>query len=284
MKFIKQCKGKDLGDIPKSKLLNDGWFLSTKYDGNYVQIQKFGDKVMFFTSGEKEFYIPEIAKELISLNPDCSFTLECEYIGTSEGKLGDRTKVGKLTTYRTDYEKCQQTKFDTRERFKVFDIIIPRTQFSFREPFIQSIKLGTYLEQVYLRGPYTLEKCKSVAKELRSEGWEGAYIKHKTHLQEAGKRVNTAAKLKERPTADLLCIDIIGGTGKYQGQIGSLVLQDSKGRTVAVGSGLSDFDRAKNYNFFIGKVIEVEYEQLLDTYIQPTYLCIREDKSSNDIN
>ena len=44
--------------------------------------------------------------------------------------------------------------------------------------------------------------------------------------------------------------------------IGSLVLKDSKGRIVKVGSGLDDNDRSKKQPDFIGKVIEVEYEQI----------------------
>lgn len=282
--MIKQCKGKDLDNIPHSKLVEDGWILSTKYDGNYIQIQKVGDVVKFFTSGEKEFYIPEIANELIRLNPDNSFTIECEYIGTSEGKLGDRTKACKLTTYRTNFEKSLPTRFDTKERFKAFDIIVPNIKFIDRLQLLLSLNLGNFIDVVEFSPIYKLTYTIGRARELANNGFEGAYIKHINHIYEPGKRVNTAAKLKYRKSADLLCIDIIEGTGKYQGLIGSLVLQDSKGRIVAVGSGLDDLLRYKNKDYFIGQVIEVEYEQIIDTYIQPTFICIRRDKTSKDID
>ena len=40
----------------------------------------------------------------------------------------------------------------------------------------------------------------------------------------------------------------------------------------------------QNPDYFIGKVIEVEYEQLLATYIQPTFVCVRDDKTIEDID
>ena len=98
-----------------------------------------------------------------------------------------------------------------------------------------------------------------------------------------GKRQNTAIKDKgTRLTADLKCIDIIGGEGKYQGLIGSLVLINSSGVTVNVGSGMSDFDRQKPYDYYIGKIVEIKYEQVIDTYIQPIFICVREDKTKED--
>jgi DNA ligase-1 len=117
-----------------------------------------------------------------------------------------------------------------------------------------------------------------------NKGWEGMYLKHKTHTQRAGKRVNDAIKLKFRATADLLCVDMEPGEGKYEGMIGSLILRDSEGRLVSVGSGLNDIDRQRPDMYFINKVIEIEYEQIIDTYIQPTFVRIREDKREWEID
>ena len=49
-------------------------------------------------------------------------------------------------------------------------------------------------------------------------------------------------------------------------------------------AGLDDTDRSGLHAYYIGKVIEVEYEQILDTYIQPTYKTIREDKTKEEID
>jgi len=283
--MIKQCKGKDLDDVSKSKLLLNNYFLSKKFDGHYIQIHKINKSVRFFTSGGKEFAIPEIENELVTLNPTSSFMIEAEYIGTSLGKLGDRTKVGKLTTYRTNFEKGLKTPFDSRERFKVFDIIMaPTIPFCDRLDCLETLSLGNYLELVDNIKGLSIEDCEDIARDYVKLGYEGAYIKHYYHTYLPGKRVNDAIKLKYRKTADLLCIDIIDGSGKYVGMIGSLVLQDSKGRIVAVGSGLDDNLRTKKKEYFLGKVIEFEYEQIIDTYIQPTFIRVREDKCVKDID
>jgi ATP-dependent DNA ligase len=93
-----------------------------------------------------------------------------------------------------------------------------------------------------------------------------------------------AIKWKKRPTADLLCVGVKEGEGKYDGMIGSLLLTDKEGLSVYVGSGLTDEDRLKAPEHFINKVVEIEYEQKMDTYIQPTFIRIRDDKEKHEID
>jgi ATP-dependent DNA ligase len=289
--MIPQCKGKDLAKVPKSKLLQDGWYPSIKYDGNYVQIHKKDNEVQFWTSGGKQFYIEHIADELLNLNPDVDFIIECEYIADSEGKLGDRTKAAKLTTYRTLFSKgLESNTIPGKDIFKAFDCIAYGTRtlvnsdkFTKRLENLKSLELGTHIEVVEIPNKsFSLDKIKLSG--FIKEGYEGLYLKHESHVYEPGKRVNTAIKLKSRATADLLCIDVEAGEGKYSEMIGALILQDSKGRIVKVGSGLSDEDRAMSPDWFLGKVVEIEYEQILDTYIQPTFITVRNDKTKNEID
>jgi len=280
--MLAQCKGKDLNKVPQSKLGNE-FYASIKYDGHYCQIHKIGDEVKFYTSGGKEFYLENIAEELVNLNPLHDFIIEAEYIYTTSGKLGNRGKAARLTTYRTDFEKGIVNVASDKERFKVFDIITDKPMiFEDRLWELQKLNLGTHCELVDYLGPYDLSICKAIAKSKVKKGYEGLYLKAPSHIYRAGKRVNDAIKLKLRPTADLLCIDVEDGEGKYTGMIGSLVLKDSKGRVVRVGSGLSDIDRAIRKEAWIGAIIEIEYEQILDTYIQPTYVGIRNDKKEID--
>jgi len=280
--FRKQCKGKDLAKVPSSKI-EKYFYMSTKYDGHYVQIHKAGDTVKFYTSGGKEFYLTNIAEELIELNHNIDFIVEVEYINTTSGKLGSRGKAAMLTTYRTNFEHTISTQATNNERFMVFDIISLQP-FEERLSLLEDINFGSWLQLVDFKGPYQLENCKELTKPLVSAGYEGSYLKSPTHLNLEGKRVNNAIKLKLRPTADLLCRSVLSGDGKYTGMIGSLVLQDSAGRTVQVGSGLNDVQRGLPHEYFIGKVIEIEYEQILETYIQPTFVSIREDKTKEDID
>ena len=271
--MIKQCKGKDIEKVPKFKLLQDGWYASIKYDGHYVQIHKKGNNVQFFTSGGKEFYIEHIADELCNFNLNVDFVIECEYIVDTTGKLGCRGSAVKFTTYRTNFAKgLESGAIVGRDIFKVFDCLyygslsdsfdVNKVQlhFKYRLDNLFCLDLGTHCERVHIVGKdFKLENID--VKSFIKEGYEGLYLKHKDHIYEPGKRVNTAIKLKGRKTADLLCIGMKSGEGKYEGLIGSLVLVDSIGRIVQVGSGLNDSDRTLVFDLaFKNKVIEIEYE------------------------
>ena len=292
--MIPQSKGKDLGKVPVSKL-DDLYYSSIKYDGHYVQIHKKNNQIKFFTSGGKEFYIDHIAEELINNNPNIDFIIENEYIADTDGKLGSRGKAAKLTTYRTDFIKgINSITTPGKDIFKAFDIIsldipsinikiTPETcNFRNRLCCFKYLNLGTHIEKVRFVGPINLVDCKNLASVEVKIGFEGLFLKSTNHIYYPGKRVNNAIKLKIRPTADLLCISITRGEGKYDSMIGSLGLQDSEGRLVFVGSGLSDYDRGREAMYFIGSVIEISYEQILDTYIQPIYVGIRLDKEESD--
>jgi len=282
--FIKQCKGKDLNKVPSSKL-EDIFISSTKYDGHYVQIHKSNGSIRFFTSGGKEFYHSKAANELLDNLPDYDVSFEAEFIAGTDGKLGNRGKAAKLTTYRTNFEKgLSNGDIENEDTFKVFDLISCNREFKDRLIILKSMVFSEHIQLVEFSEPMRLFEIKLLSGTMIASGFEGLFLKSPTHLYKSGKRVNDAIKLKLRPTADLLCIGINPGEGKYEGMIGSLILKDSKGRTVSVGAGLDDNDRAGLHAYYTGRVIEIEYEQILDTYIQPTFKSIRVDKTEEEID
>jgi DNA ligase-1 len=131
----------------------------------------------------------------------------------------------------------------------------------------------------------THEELDEFLKTVCNQGYEGLMLKQLDwKWKRTSSRTVDLCKYKKRRTADLLCTDATEGEGKYVGKIGALVLQDSIGRIVSVGSGLSDTDRAKSPTTYIGKVIEIEYEQIIDTYIQPTFIQVRDDKDDLHID
>lgn len=282
--MIAQCKGKDIANVPLAKLEQDNYFGSIKYDGNYIQIHKTGSAVKFYTSGDKEFYHSMLANELIQNNPELDFIIEAEFIADTKGLLGDRTSAAKLTTYRTNYSKGFKNlaSLEVNDYIKVFNGIQLNTPFADRYKWLTNTYIGGLHTAVVSFYIGNLDRMKELSQTMVNAGYEGLFITHFSHIYLPGKRVNNAIKLKYRKTIDLLCIDIIGGEGKYTGKIGSLVLQDSKGKIVNVGSGLDDNMRKASYNSFLGKIIEIEYEQLMDTYIQPTFIRVREDKKVSD--
>ena len=284
MKFREQCKGKDLDKVAKSKLDTGLYLCSTKYDGNYVQIHKFGNEVKFFSSGGIEFRLWDLEVELIKLNPNVNFIVEAEYIGYTDGSLGSRGECT-TTTYRTRTAKG----FDNVDlgdiKFKVFDIIhyenveitypidyILSSKFTDRLELFKSIDLGSNLELVEF-STLALEDAVVRAKYEVSMGGEGLFGKKGTHLIKDGKRVNDAIKIKFYPQKTLEFVGIKPGQGKYNGMIGSLILIDEERNDELVYiSGMSDELRRKSPDFFIGKKVKFEYESFNKTYVQARFL------------
>lgn len=291
--FFKPQKGKAYEKLPNKSLESfdsSTWIVSTKYDGNQVFITKQNGKVRMFTSDWKEFYIKLVANEVHTLPGN--FVIIGEFTHNCSGKLGDRVRSAILTTYRTNFSKVLNNPpaLETNSNIRVFDILYytPNNSHLITElPYETRIKqVGITLATTKLLRPIHWIKvsgleAKVFAKKLVAEGWEGIMCVSPHSYYVAGKRVNSSVKIKFRKTADLLCVGIEDGEGKYEGMIGALILKDSKGRTVNVGSGLDDSQRVGDY---IGKVIEIEYEQIMDTYIQPTFIRIRDDKTSEEID
>lgn len=282
--MFKPQKGKSFDKLPSKTLESFGYtkyLVSIKYDGNQIFICKQGTEVRFFTSNWKEFVLPRI-KHKISLLPG-DFTLVCEMNYDSLGKLGDRTLVqGKLTTERFNFAKGLGCSLDeSLVKIKIFDYLDMSISRGYRDRLAEIEEISYLLPaqlQIVQTQLMTGNQARSNLPRLISEGWEGYMLAEPNESYRYGKRVNHCIKLKECLTADLKCIDTEPGEGKYVGMIGSLVLEDSLGRVVRVGSGLSDIDRGYPEDYFIGKVIEIKYEQIMDTYQHPTFVVVRDKK------
>ena len=297
--MIARTKGKALEGVAPSKLDRKSMYLvETKFDGNYIQIHKHKNNVTFFTSGGKQFHWDDVEHMLVTKFPHTTFVLEGEYTEHTEGMLGDRPKAAKLTTYRTNFTKRIPSSLGT-EKVKIFDIIQLSAPTTMKEHSVENLNAverhallnrmfnGYFKDtglQVVKADLMTLDEAIEKAKRAVNKGWEGVYARVSTSKLQPGKRVNDCLKIKFRKTVDLLCVGVEPGEGKYTGMIGSLILQDSKGRVVKVGSGLSDTDRTKGSDYFMNEVIEIEYEQIIGTYIQPTFIAVREDKRLTEID
>jgi len=279
--MFKQQKAKTYGK-DKIKSTTGTWRLSKKYDGHQVFIEKIGTEVKFYTSQGKQFNIEVIREPLSHLQED--FVLIGEYLYDSDGKLGSRSKSAKLTTFRTNWSKGIDNDYQDERLSKImiFDCIPSfETTYINRYSFLQGLELPAGLDVVDSVS-ISMTDALHIVETWVYLGWEGGMLIRPDSIYEPGKRVHHAIKLKGRPTADLLCIQISPGTGKYEGLIGSLALKDSEGRIVYVGSGLTDELRNKPKDYFIGKIIEISYERIDTTYIQPVYVGIREDKDKED--
>lgn len=288
-------KGKALDKLPgKIDFEHTEYLVSTKFDGNRIFIVKQDDKIKCFTSDWKEFSFPLTTKgELLGdlLDNELDFIIEAEFNYNSVGKLGDRVHSAILTTWRTNFNKginYISQDVEHRVQIRAFDFLHIIGGFpSFNMPYIQRlVNLSKTILPKCIKPIATTRASGAVAMELARmqvrDGWEGMMCVEPNSLYTPGKRGNHIVKLKYRKTADLLCVGTLPGEGKYKGMIGALVLKDTKGRQVSVGSGLDDNDRLKPRDWYTGKIIEIEYEQVLDTYIQPTFVRVRDDKQVSD--
>jgi len=276
--YADQAKGKLL-----KKHITYPIMAGIKYDGNYtVIIKENKDSIRFFTSGGHEY-----GNDEDTIFHDTHVALGvyiAERIGT-DGKLGDRT------TCALRGSKGSQIAYG--HKYMVHDYL---TEHEYHKGLseedaderINTLVLNTGLHSDYIvatREVHNKDYLDKYLEEVVSKGYEGLMLKNPYCMWKNTKsRTVDLVKYKKRPTADLLCIGYTDGTKKYEGMIGALVLEDSKGRQVSVGSGLSDDDRKVEPSYFIGQVIEIEYEQIIDTYIQPSFITMRLDKTKEDID
>lgn len=271
-KFIKQYKGKDYSKVPKSKLLQDGWEVGWKLDGNYVQVHKWNDngvtRIKFFTSGGKEWHISELWQELHKIPYD--FIIEGEFNGKgSTGKvLGDRdfSSTGHYVSETYKHNICSAP--DTR--IGIFDVLaigddncitqgILRCN---RNMVLKDIKnfIGNRISVVIFEDGLDLQTAIERGREVVNQGGEGVFIFHETHTIHDKGRSNLAIKIKGDKKTTMKCIGTLPSK-TVEGENGSLILEDEEGRQQAF-SGLSDILRTSSLEDVFGKIFPVSYERL----------------------
>ena len=131
--------------------------------------------------------------------------------------------------------------------------------------------------------------CEEIFNEALEKGEEGIIVKNGDSPWE-DKRSKYQVKMKAELEADLLVEGILEGTGKYEGQIGSLSCTTKDGTLkVNVGSGLLDAHRESDPENFIGKIVSVKYnEKIKDknsdhwSLFLPIFQELRLDKTEAD--
>lgn len=112
----------------------------------------------------------------------------------------------------------------------------------------------------------TVEEAYTIFEQYVKSGFEGAILKDMDAPWKDVDKPSWNVKMKRQDPADLLVVDIYEGTGKAKGTLGGLVLESSDGYIkTSCGSGFSDDQRVhywQNKNDIVGKVVEIEYEQV----------------------
>jgi len=136
----------------------------------------------------------------------------------------------------------------------------------------------------------TLATAQELYQENLAAGEEGIILKDpEGHWED--KRVKHQVKMKAELEADLKVTGFTPGTGKYEGKIGSLMVESGDGKVkTSVGTGLSDEERSQNPAQFMGKIVAVKYNALISdkktgakSMFLPVFIEVREDKDVADI-
>jgi len=121
-----------------------------------------------------------------------------------------------------------------------------------------------------------------------NKGEEGIILKNMNSPWN-NKRSKDQLKFKVENSADLQIAEVIEGTGKYEGMLGSFQCVSKDGIVeVGVGTGLSDEQRELFFTpKMIGKIVEVKYNEVITNAFDeskkslflPVFIEIREDKT-----
>ena len=314
--FYMRCSKLDEKALERFDSIPDGFLTQKKSDGQFSYIIIRDGEVSFLTRAGTQWTSEKLSKELKHL-PNCVIVGEALII--EDGKVFDRkTGNGLLTKFikrestletLEDKARSGRTKdiaeldnkrdefnwIDERINFQVWDSLTleefeqglsPRP---YTERFGEAIRLSFMthsLRPIPSYRVYSMKEAQAIADEYISEGFEGAVIKKLDTIWEDGTSKDMV-KIKEVYDADLYCVGIKLGKGKYKGKIGSAILQTSCGRIeVDCGSGLTDPDRNKHPDEFIGKIIEIQYNKFIQSkkdkpaslYL-PRFIEVREDKN-----
>tara|TARA_R100000008_G_C3585955_1_gene172284 strand:- start:1505 stop:2734 length:1230 start_codon:yes stop_codon:yes gene_type:complete len=165
--------------------------------------------------------------------------------------------------------KSRNSKLSCKERYDILKIEVQK-------------KTANYLKivpRVIVDANYSAIKV--LHDEYVGQGYEGAMVKDLDAPYKFG-RGPEVMKLKAFHDVDLEIENLLEGTGKHAGKLGSVVV-NFKGVKVQVGSGFSDILREKIWNTpeaFLGRTIEVRYqEETPDGSLRfPTFVCFRNDR------
>ena len=136
----------------------------------------------------------------------------------------------------------------------------------------------------------SMEEAQELYQKKLAEGEEGLVLKDPMGPWE-DKRVKHQIKMKAELEADLRVTGFLPGAGKFEGKIGSLLVESADGKVkTAVGTGLNDEERSYDPKEFMGKIVAVKYNALIDdkktgqkSLFLPVFVEIRDDKTVADV-
>ena len=272
-----------------------------KVDGLRCTAIKTGDSVTLYSAAGNEIELGNIGlvDELWEIMQD-NFVLDGELVVVdSAGKVLPR-KTGNGIINKAVRGTISEEEA-SRVRFMVFDCINrskfetgtgDKTEYSVRYADLLALVVPTtkYVKVVLTKIVHSEAEAYDHFRELYRMGEEGTILKDMRSTWE-NKRSKLQIKFKGIISCDLRVVAVEEGTGKNKGKVGALVCETSDGllRT-NVGTGLNDNDRAQPFDYYVDKIVEVEYNELIQSKVAgalhalflPRFVVVRTDKLHAD--
>jgi len=267
-----------------------------KYDGVRMIAIKENGIVTLLTRNGREIHSSMLVEQIKGL-PGNNYVLDGELV-YGDGKQEGRTSISGLVNSSLSGRDLK----DRNINYMVFDILsveefkntISSKPYKERFHEVRAIVGNAYgvdcenpnVKWTPVKEVKNADEANKLFEQYLSDGWEGIILKDWNHRY-TFKRSKDWIKMKAVKSADLLCINTIPGTGKFEGMIGALVcIGEIEGKEVAVkvGSGLTEEDRQRSPEYYIGKTIEVLYNSVVDndagdySLFLPRFVSVRVDK------
>ena len=269
-------------------------YVQTKMDGmRFNAIVKNGTVEYRSRNGKEIQLLGNLDEEFLDLAGNNEVVFDGELLVVdSDGNLLDRqtgngilNKANKGTIKPEEAKMVVATLWDMipYDHFIIGKSDLPYSfRFGMLEDIITSLCGKIRLVQSWTVDSY--EESQEIFKTMLLAGQEGIILKDMDSIWE-DKRSKSQIKFKAVLDADLKCVDVQMGTGKYEGMIGSLICESSDGIVkVSVGSGLTDEDRKNPAEYYIEKIIAITYngkitnKQGEQSLFLPIYIETRSDK------
>lgn len=157
--------------------------------------------------------------------------------------------------------------------FVVFDKPIPKVPQATRIASLLSEEETDYIKiapSVLVR---TVKAATGFLQEVVDSGYEGVVIRRYNGLW-APKRSVDMVKWKPKRKDAYRLVEMVEGTGKYEGTLGAFIVEDPEGHRFHVGSfAITDIERDRlwrNSGDLLGRWVVVRYFELTDSNIPPS--------------
>lgn len=264
-------------------------FSQIKMDGLYCDIIVSSDNITAMSRNGNYIDIPNNLA-LIFKNYD-GYVLQGELIVSNSNGYIDRSKSnGILNSGDINWDNV---------RFFAWDMI-PKADFRYKKCSISYFNRFSLLRNsfddnqdffsiVETSIAYNESDIKTHFENVRFCGLEGTVIKNYCGKWKDGTSKDMV-KVKVEAVCELKVVGINEGSGKYVGQIGSLICESKCGNLKVSVSGLKDSERKEDFEKYVDKIISVKYNDVISNQLDenkkslflPRFLSIRTDKDEAD--